>query len=68
MDPMSGLPEKVEAWQAASCYTQHLSPGQHARPLASPGEARAGQRRRDPHRELATTSRQELRALVFADE
>jgi hypothetical protein len=59
----SGAQKKVEASRAASCYTHRLSPAQNARPLASPGEARAGQRVRDPHREVATTSRWDLRAF-----
>ena len=62
-----GLPQKVEAWRPGSCYNRQLPPGQDARPLASPGEARAGLQRRDPYRELAITSRRDFRALAFAD-
>jgi hypothetical protein len=56
--------EEVEAWWSASCYTHPMSPGQKARPFGSPGETRAGQRFCDPLRELAITSRRDLRASL----
>jgi hypothetical protein len=55
--------EELQDFGPGVCYTQGMSPGQHARPFAPVDATCAGQRGGDPPREWATTSRRDLPAL-----